>query len=91
MSDPLSLANEIACLRVLLASLAPTEDEDERKMRSALVADATRLVAVLINAVEAERDLHPPDADDATTALHPIIARALDDAERSESDAARAV
>lgn len=82
MTDPLSLAPEIARLRALLAALHEGDDEDARKARSALVADAARLVAVLINAVEAERDLHPPDPTDTAPALHALIARALDDLEK---------
>lgn len=82
MHDPLSLAPEIARLRELLTTLLPGEDEDARKDRSALVADAARLVAVLINAVEAERDLHPPPDTDTDTALHALVARALDDLEK---------
>ncbi len=84
MTNTLSLAPEIARLRHLLAALREGDDEDARKARSALVADAARLVAVLINAVEAERDLYPPpDTDaDADTALHALIARALDDLEK---------
>lgn len=84
MPEPLSLAPEIAHLRGLLETLREGDDDEARKARSALVADTARLISLLIEAMEAERDLFPPDADDSTdTALHAAIARALDELEGS--------
>jgi D-alanyl-D-alanine carboxypeptidase len=71
------LADEIAQLPAIIRGLA-SEDEAEQEAAAAQAADAARLAAMLIRAVEAEHELgHTTDAH-AETALAAIIARTLD-------------
>jgi hypothetical protein len=82
--DHLTLHAEIAQLRAILRGIA-SDDEAEREAASAQAADAARVMAVLIRAVEAQQTLERAPEAEGAHALAAVIHRALDAMTREEA------
>lgn len=82
--DHRTLHAEIAQLRAIMRGIA-SDDDAERQAASAQAADAARVMAVLIRAVEAQHALEREPEAEGEHALAAVIRRALDAMTREEA------